>query len=157
MSSGVAKRDCIQRPADFSSRLTIKELPKAKLRWGYRTISFNSSRAERNFELGPKLDWANSFCIMILKSGENMPKPVMINFEEVEQNPDRVEVKWGSKEVISRIFSVNPSTVTRWIKEMRDNPNFKQYVINPTHKIVLIHLDGFEEYARWLQDNRYKR
>lgn len=86
-----------------------------------------------------------------------MPKPVMLNFEEVEQNPDRVEVKWGSKAVISRVFSVNESTVTRWIADMRDNPLLRGYIINPTHRIVLINLDGFEEYARWLQDNRYKR
>lgn len=86
-----------------------------------------------------------------------MPKPIMINFEEVEQDPDRVAVKWGNKAVISKVFSVPTGTVSRWISEMRDHPDFQKYVINPTHKIVLIHLDGFEEYARWLQGNRYKR
>lgn len=86
-----------------------------------------------------------------------MPKPVTLDFETIELNPERAAVRWGNKEVISRVFSVNPSTVTRWIADMRDNPKFSRYVINPTHKIVLISLDGFEEYALWLQDNRYRR
>lgn len=86
-----------------------------------------------------------------------MPKPIEIDLEKVEMNPDRVAVKWGNKEVVSRIFSVNPSTVTKWIADMRDNPKFRGYVINPTHRIVLINKVGFLEYAIWLQDNRYRR
>ncbi|MPM20331.1 hypothetical protein SDC9_66760 [bioreactor metagenome] len=86
-----------------------------------------------------------------------MPKPITIDLSTVEQDPDRTAIKWGNKEVISKVFSVKESTVTRWIAEMRDNPKFKQYVVNPTHRIVLINLDGFEEYFLWLQDNRYRR
>ena len=97
------------------------------------------------------------YYIMIEKSGENMPKPVNVNLDEVEMNPDRVEIRWGSKAVISRVFSVKETTVTKWIADMRDNPQFREYVINPSHRIVLINLDGFEEYVRWLQDNRYRR
>lgn len=86
-----------------------------------------------------------------------MPKPIDIDLDQIEMNPERVQVKWGNKEVISRVFSVNPSTVTKWISDMRDNPKFRGYVANPTHRIVLINLDGFEEYFLWLQDNRYRR
>ncbi|HFI0096714.1 TPA: DNA-binding protein, partial [Streptococcus suis] len=28
---------------------------------------------------------------------------------------------------------------------------FKDYVINPTHKLVFINLEGFEEILRWKQ------
>ena len=36
------------------------------------------------------------YYIMNEKSGENMPKPVNVNLDEVEMNPDRVEIRWGS-------------------------------------------------------------
>lgn len=86
-----------------------------------------------------------------------MPKPIDIDLEKIVLDPQYAEFEWGNKEVISKVFSVNPSTVTKWIADMRDNPKFRGYVINPTHRIVLISKVGFLEYAIWLQDNRYRR
>lgn len=86
-----------------------------------------------------------------------MPKPITIDYAAVEQNPDRAAIKWGNKEVIGKVFSLKSGTVTKWIADMREHPDFRKYVINPTHKIVLIHLDGFEQYALWLEENRYRR
>ncbi|CZQ83660.1 Hypothetical protein Tpal_472 [Trichococcus palustris] len=86
-----------------------------------------------------------------------MPKPVTINLSEVEQNPERAAIKYGNKDVVSKMYSVSRTTVTKWIADMRDNPKFADGVVNPTHKIVLIKLDRFEDYFRWLEDNRYRR
>lgn len=49
--------------------------------------------------------------------------------------------EWADKKAILR----------RWEGEMRDNKQFKDYVINPTHKLVFINLEGFEEFLRWKQ------
>lgn len=46
---------------------------------------------------------------------------------------------------------MNQYTLNRWLGEMRDNKQFKDYVINPTHKLVFINLEGFEEFLRWKQ------
>ena len=46
---------------------------------------------------------------------------------------------------------LNQYTLNRWLGEMRDNKQFKDYVINPTHKLVFINLEGFEEFLRWKQ------
>ncbi|MGC4431983.1 DNA-binding protein, partial [Streptococcus suis] len=35
--------------------------------------------------------------------------------------------------------------------EMRSNPKYRGFVINPTSKQVFIHLQGFEEFLRWKQ------
>lgn len=86
-----------------------------------------------------------------------MPQPITINIEEVNQDPERAKIKYGNKEVICKMYSMKHGTVTKWIGEMRDNPEFSDGVINPTHKIVLINLDRFEDYFRWLEKNRYKR
>lgn len=86
-----------------------------------------------------------------------MPQPIKINFEEVNQDPERAEIKYGNKEVVCRIYSMNKSTLSYWLKDMRENPKFAHGVVNPTHKIVLIHLDTFEDYFRWLEKNRYRR
>lgn len=86
-----------------------------------------------------------------------MPKPVMIDLNAIEQNPDRAEIKYGSKEVICKMYSMKKGTLDKWLMDMRDLPQFKHGVLNPTHKIVLINLDVFEDYVQWLDENRYRR
>lgn len=86
-----------------------------------------------------------------------MPKPVTINLEEVNQNPERTKIKYGNKDVICKMYSLKKPTLNYWLRDMRDNPKFSHGVINPTHKIVLIELSVFEEYVRWLEKNRYRR
>lgn len=46
---------------------------------------------------------------------------------------------------------LNLYTLNRWIGEMRNYKRYREYVINPTHKLVYINLDGFEEFLRWKQ------
>ncbi|WP_341931571.1 DNA-binding protein [Streptococcus pluranimalium] len=60
--------------------------------------------------------------------------------------------EWADKKAILRRWEgLNQYTLNRWLCEMRDNKQFKDYVINPTHKLVFINLEGFEEFLRWKQ------
>ncbi|MEY8462962.1 DNA-binding protein [Streptococcus merionis] len=60
--------------------------------------------------------------------------------------------EWGDKKsLLARWEGLNPYTLNRWISEMRDNKQFRDHVINPTHKLVFINLEGFEEFLRWKQ------
>ncbi|EDP68449.1 excisionase, putative [Carnobacterium sp. AT7] len=86
-----------------------------------------------------------------------MAKPITINLNEVSQDPDRAKIKYGNKAVVCKMYSMNKSTLNDWLKDMRSNPKFADAVVNPTHKIVLINLDRFEDYFRWLEKNRYRR
>ena len=55
------------------------------------------------------------------------------------------------KGILKRWDGLNQYTLNRWIKEMRENRSFSMYVINPTHKLVFINLEGFESFLRWKQ------
>ncbi|MFU2164563.1 DNA-binding protein [Streptococcus pluranimalium] len=60
--------------------------------------------------------------------------------------------EWGDKKsLLKRWKGLNKYTLNRWIAEMREHREFKQFIINPTHKLVFINLDGFEEFLRWKQ------
>lgn len=60
--------------------------------------------------------------------------------------------EWADKKsLLKRWEGLNLYTLNRWIKEMRESKNFSCYVINPTHKLVFINLEGFESYLRWKQ------
>ncbi|RJX45825.1 DNA-binding protein [Streptococcus agalactiae] len=60
--------------------------------------------------------------------------------------------EWADKKaILKRWEGLNQYTLNRWLSEMRDNKQFKDYVINPTHKLVFINLEGFEEFLRWKQ------
>lgn len=60
--------------------------------------------------------------------------------------------EWADKKAILRRWEgLNQYTPNRWLGEMRDNKQFKDYVINPIHKLVFINLEGFEEFLRWKQ------
>ena len=47
-------------------------------------------------------------------------------------------------------------TAKQFAKEMRENPEFEQYVFNPTHKLVFIDYEGFRKFWKWKQLNRYR-
>ena len=38
---------------------------------------------------------------------------------------------------------------------MREHPEFRKYIVNPTHKIVFINYKGFELFVKWKSRNRY--
>lgn len=86
-----------------------------------------------------------------------MPKPVKVDLEAVEQNPDRASIKYGNKAVVQKMYSITKSSLEKWLALMQDTPQFSSGVIHPTHKIVLIELDVFDEFVRWMDKNRYKK
>ncbi|MGT2681916.1 hypothetical protein [Streptococcus porci] len=60
--------------------------------------------------------------------------------------------EWADKKALMRRWEgLNQYTLNRWLSQMRENKEFKDYVINPTHKLVFINLEGFEEFLRWKQ------
>lgn len=60
--------------------------------------------------------------------------------------------EWGNKSaILQRYEGLNIYTLNRWISEMRNNKKFKSGVINPTHKIVFISFEIFEEFLYWKQ------
>ncbi|CAM3129878.1 DNA-binding protein [Lactococcus hircilactis] len=60
--------------------------------------------------------------------------------------------EWGNKEaVLKRYEGLNIYTLNRWLAEMRNNKQFGRGVINPTHKLVWINFEVFEEFLYWKQ------
>ncbi|WP_142427670.1 DNA-binding protein [Enterococcus durans] len=65
---------------------------------------------------------------------------------------------WGNKKaIIKRYEGLNIYTLNRWLSEMRDNKQFRQGVINPTHKLVFINFEIFEAFLYWKQHGYSKR
>ena len=60
--------------------------------------------------------------------------------------------EWADKKgILKRWDGLNQYTLNRWIKEMRENRTFSMYVINPTHKLVFINLEGFGRIRKFLK------
>jgi hypothetical protein len=51
---------------------------------------------------------------------------------------------------------LKPGTAKQFAKEMRENPEFEQYVFNPTHKIFFVDYEGFRKFLKWKELNRYR-
>lgn len=67
---------------------------------------------------------------------------------------DSEEAEWSNKQgIIKRFEGLNINTLNHWLVEMRDSRTFNQYVINPTHKLVWININGFQEFLKWKQRN----
>lgn len=60
------------------------------------------------------------------------------------------------KHLCQRWEGLTVHTAKQFAKEMRDNPEFEQYVFNPTHKLVFIDYEGFRKFWKWKQLNRYR-
>lgn len=86
-----------------------------------------------------------------------MPKPIQIDLESVLQNPERASIRYGNKAVVQKMYSITKSSLEKWLALMQNTPQFSSGVIHPTHKIVLIELDVFDEFVRWMDKNRYTR
>ena len=52
--------------------------------------------------------------------------------------------EWGDKQaLIKRFEGLNIYTLNRWLSEMRDSKQFRDGVINPTHKLVYVNFEIF--------------
>lgn len=65
--------------------------------------------------------------------------------------------EWGNKEAVCKRFEgLRPKTLDALLVEMRKNPKFSSFVINPSHKIVWINFEGFLNYLKYRQNHRYE-
>ncbi|MBT1238950.1 excisionase [Streptococcus equi subsp. equi] len=63
----------------------------------------------------------------------------------------------GDYEHLCQIWEgLTVGTAKVWAAEMRDHPDFKQFINNPTHRIVFIDYEGFRFIVKWKSRNRYK-
>lgn len=71
-------------------------------------------------------------------------------------NEDEIATHGDYKHLCQRLEGLTVHTAKQFAKEMRENPEFEQYVFNPTHKLVFIDYEGFRKFWRWKQLNRYR-
>jgi excisionase len=71
-------------------------------------------------------------------------------------NEDEIATHGDYKHLCQRWEGLTVHTAKQFAKEMRENPEFEQYVFNPTHKLVFIDYEGFRKFWRWKQLNRYR-
>lgn len=65
------------------------------------------------------------------------------------------EAQWVNKAgLMKRIEGLNINTLNVWLMEMRNDNKFDQFVINPTHKLVWINVEGFINFLRWKAHQR---
>ena len=60
-------------------------------------------------------------------------KPVGVNEKATHGDYEHICQMWEGLTI---------STLKTWAKEMRDHPDFKQFIDNPTHKLVFINYEG---------------
>ena len=64
--------------------------------------------------------------------------------------------EWGGYDhLMKRWESLSKPVAKQWAAEMREHPEFRKYIVNPTHKIVFINYKGFELFVKWKSRNRY--
>ena len=71
-------------------------------------------------------------------------------------NESEIATHGDYKHLCQRWEGLTVYTAKQFAKEMRENPEFEQYVFNPTHKLVFIDYEGFRKFWRWKQLNRYR-
>lgn len=71
-------------------------------------------------------------------------------------NEDEIATHGDYKHLCQRWEGLTVHTAKQFAKEMRENPEFEQYVFNPTHKLVFIDYEGFRKFWKRKQLNRYR-
>lgn len=67
------------------------------------------------------------------------------------------DAEWCDKEhLMQKWEGLSKPTLNVWLKEMRERPEFKKGVLNPTHKIVFINKEVFQEFVQWKEATRYR-
>ena len=66
------------------------------------------------------------------------------------------EAEWGNYDRLMKHWEgLSKSVAKQWAAEMREHPEFRKYIDNPTHKIVFINYEGFALFVKWKSRNRY--
>ena len=67
------------------------------------------------------------------------------------------DAEWCDKKHLMEVWQgLSKGTLTAWLTEMRDRPEFKKGVLNPTHGLVFINKEVFKEFVEWKEATRYK-
>lgn len=70
---------------------------------------------------------------------------------------DNAVAECGSKEaVLKRWEGLSEHMLNRFLREMRDNPKFAGYIYRPSHKVVMIDLEGVKDFMKWKTGNLFK-
>lgn len=65
---------------------------------------------------------------------------------------ENCQAEWGNKRaILKRYEGLNIYTLNRWLSEMRNHHKWSKGVINPTHKLVFINFEIFNQFLRWKQ------
>lgn len=71
-------------------------------------------------------------------------------------NEDEIATGGDYEHLCQRWEGLTVHTAKQFAKEMRENPEFEQYVFNPTHKLLFIDYEGFRKFWKWKQLNLYR-
>lgn len=79
---------------------------------------------------------------------------IKIKYVQVENS----KAEYGNKEALLKRFEgLKVKTLNSYLTEMRKLPEFRNYVINPSQKVVWINFEGFLNYLHYRQELRFKR
>ena len=68
------------------------------------------------------------------------------------------KAEYGNKEAILKRFDgLKIKTLNAYLTDMRANPEYRGFVINPSQKVVWINFEGFLSYLHYRQEHRFKR
>ena len=82
-----------------------------------------------------------------------------VKIKEIIYTPtDGTEEPTGGdyEHLMQRWQGLTLTTAKQFVKEMRENAEFEQYVFNPTHKLMFVDYEGFRKFWKWKQVNRYR-
>lgn len=83
-----------------------------------------------------------------------MPK-AEITYRPVSENEKATHGDY--KHLCQQWEGLTIGTAKTWAAEMREHPDFKQFIDNPTHRIVFINYEGFRLFVKWKSRNRYRQ
>lgn len=83
-----------------------------------------------------------------------MPK-AEITYRPVSENEKATHGDY--KHLCQQWEGLTIGTAKTWAAEMREHPDFRQFIDNPTHRIVFINYEGFRLFVKWKSRNRYRQ
>ncbi|MBJ6745547.1 excisionase [Streptococcus sp. 121] len=70
---------------------------------------------------------------------------------------EKEEATYGDyAHLMERWEGLTEGTAKNWATEMRNHPDFAQFVYNPTHKLFFVDYEGFRLFVKWKSRNRFK-
>lgn len=73
----------------------------------------------------------------------------------VEKDP--VEEWYRREELQKKFVGLKTSTLTNYVNEMSEYPEFSQGILRPTTNVTFIHKRLFLAYLRWKDSNKFQR